>query len=154
MNMDAQATVDLLRRIRHDFGNNLQVILGYIDLGRPEQARNYIQGLVQESIHEKNIFESCDPAGGIYFFQQLLAARDLGIILRYKNISVDSLDTVINSQEPLRSLQKIFTENGIIRKFDEEPQVDLSIQGTGSTIEMVFNCDDLDENPLRIIIKE
>lgn len=152
--MDAQAAADLLRRIRHDFGNHLQVILGYIDLGKLEQAREYIQEIVCETMLERKIFEDCDAAAGLYFYQQLLAARDLGIILRYKGIEIESLDTVTERQEPLRSLHKLFAIDENRWRYDEEPLVELSIREMGGIIEMLFECDDLDKNPLRIRIEE
>jgi stage 0 sporulation protein B (sporulation initiation phosphotransferase) len=78
--VNGQKTVDLLREIRHDFGNHLQVIMGYLDLGNPQQARKYIIKLIEEMAAERLIFESTDADTALYLYQQLLLSRELGVI--------------------------------------------------------------------------
>ena len=98
--MNGQKTVDLLRGIRHDFGNHLQVIMGYLDLGNPQQARKYIIKLIEEMAAERLIFESTDADTALYLYQQLLLSRELGVILRYDEIKIKSPDLLQLKMNP------------------------------------------------------
>jgi stage 0 sporulation protein B (sporulation initiation phosphotransferase) len=105
--VNGQKTVDLLSEIRHDFGNHLQVIMGYLDLGNPQQARKYIIKLIEEMAAERLIFESTDADTALYLYQQLLLSRELGVILRYDEIKIKSPDLLQLKNEPWHSLQQV-----------------------------------------------
>ena len=133
--METERAVDILRRVRHDFGNYLQVILGYIDLKRPEQARDYILGVVEDLASERIIFENLEEEAVLYFYQQLLMARDLGIILRYKELGRISWAVLQGKNEPFTTLESLS------RKFwamEDDPVVNLSLYGTEDGVRMLF----------------
>ncbi|MDD3897563.1 MAG: Spo0B domain-containing protein, partial [Syntrophomonadaceae bacterium] len=108
--MEAEQALAILRRVRHDFGNYLQVILGYIDLDRPEQAKRYLLDIVEELATERNIFESLDAEAALYFYQQLLRARDLGIILKYRELQVNSWTILKMQNQPFNTLASLSPE--------------------------------------------
>lgn len=105
--MKDEQVVQLLRQIRHDFGNHLQVISGYLDLGRSDEIRNYIHSLVEEMAEERVIFSSPTPEAALYFYQQLLMARERGINMRYQDLSVSSVEVLEKNEEPLQSVTKV-----------------------------------------------
>ena len=100
--MNDEQIVQILRQARHEWGNHMQVISGYLDLERADEVRRYIQSLAQELADEVIIFEKTSP-GGFYFYQQLLLARERGIKMSYQDLSVSSIETLKN-QEPLQSV--------------------------------------------------
>ncbi|MBU5483555.1 Spo0B domain-containing protein [Clostridium sp. MSJ-11] len=51
---DLEKTIELLRKQRHDFMNDLQIIYGYLQMGREDRAREAIKKL---SMHNENISE-------------------------------------------------------------------------------------------------
>ena len=55
--MKTDRTVSLIRKMRHDFGNHLQVISGYLELNHPEKVQQYVNRLVIDSREERAIFE-------------------------------------------------------------------------------------------------
>ena len=82
--MEAEQMVDLLRRVRHDFANHLQVISGYLDMEQPARVKQYLSAVMEEIIAERLIFESQQGEAALYFYEQMLSAYDLGITLRYE----------------------------------------------------------------------
>lgn len=149
--MDAPKIVNLIRRIRHDFANDLQVILGYIDLNRPQEAKRYISGIIEEMAVERTIFEKVEAEMALYFYQQMLLATELGVLLRYEKIEIKSLNKLQELNEPYQSLTSITRD---FRYADDEPVIDLSLYEKDNTINMVFACDRFENNPVLVSIKE
>jgi len=107
LDMDAEHMVGLLRRMRHDFANHLQVISGYLQLGEPDQVQEYLQTLMEGLGAERIIFSSLPAPASLYFYEQLLKAYDLGITLRFEDIDLRSWELLRANGEPGASLQLI-----------------------------------------------
>lgn len=54
---EAEKVKRVLSMQRHDFLNHVQVLMGYQTLKKPERIASYLQKLVQEAGHERNISE-------------------------------------------------------------------------------------------------
>jgi sensor histidine kinase regulating citrate/malate metabolism len=104
--MTDEQIVQLLRQVRHEWGNHLQVISGFLDLERADDVRRYIKSLAQDLAEEVIIFEKSSPRVAFYFYQQLLLAREKGIKMSYQDLSVSSIDNLEKNQEPLQSVVK------------------------------------------------
>jgi len=135
--MEAGQAVDILRRVRHDFANHLQVIGGYLDMGRPEKVKEYLAEIMEEIIAERLIFESQEGEAALYFYEQLARARDLGIILRYEDLDIESWEILKAKGQPCRSLGELSREEA---KNDEELPVYLSIYEEETGIDLLFSC--------------
>ncbi len=98
--------VDLLRRTRHDFDNHLQVISGYLDLAKLEEAQKYLAQVVTELATERIIFESCSGEAALYFYDQMIRARDAGIAIKYNRLQVDNINYLQTHDEPFNSLKE------------------------------------------------
>lgn len=144
--MDAQKTVEMLRRIRHDFGNHLQVLNGYIDLAMYDRVKDYIGTIVEEMARERFIFESLPAESALYFYEQVLLARDLGVILVYEDFDLQSLDLLRAANEPKHSLIRL------TKDLDKgsEPVVYLSVYEDNQGIDLLFDSDYEDEKPVRV----
>jgi sensor histidine kinase regulating citrate/malate metabolism len=59
--MNDEQIVQMLRQARHEWGNHLQVINGYLDLERADDVRSYIRSLAQDLADEVIIFEKTSP---------------------------------------------------------------------------------------------
>lgn len=149
--MEAEQAVDILRRLRHDFGNYLQVILGYIDLERPEQARKYILAVVEDLASERIVFENLEGEAALYLYQQLLMARDLGIILRYKELDSISWTVLQRKNEPFKSLESISQK---FRAMEDDPLVNLSLYGIEDGVKMLFDWQQPEPGRLEVFIEE
>ena len=130
--------VNLLRRVRHDFANHLQVIGGYLELGWTEQMSAYIKEITAGINQERIIFEAVAPAYALYFYEQLLTVRDMGIILVYEDLDVKTADCLIAANEPVRSIAALQPD---IPPGEDEPVLYVSIHEDESGIEMYFNGD-------------
>ncbi|MGI6434317.1 MAG: Spo0B domain-containing protein [Syntrophomonadaceae bacterium] len=108
--MEAERMVNLLSILRHDYDNQLQVMMGYIDLGKPDLARRYMQTLVEQHREDRLLFEQLSAEAALYFYEQLLLCGDLGVILRYRNCQMDSHAVFEQGQEPYRSLKRLAGE--------------------------------------------
>lgn len=148
--MDASKVIALLRRIRHDYGNHLQVISGYTELGRPNEVREYISQIIEDLAQEKRILELNDPELGLFLYEQMLLANDLGIILRYKELSIVTGQKLITSFEPYKMIKKLVEENNIF----EETIMEMSIYEESDQIKIVIECPMLPNNPFNFYIKE
>lgn len=149
--MDAARTVELLRRIRHDYANHLQVISGYVELARYQEVKDYIAAMVEEMSEERKIFESLDYEAVLYLFEKMLSARDLGIILKYDELKISNTRILKNHNEPEKTLKSLSDKLG---KLNSEPVVYLSLYEDGRDLEMIFDGEYFDEQPVKIIIKE
>jgi sensor histidine kinase regulating citrate/malate metabolism len=98
--------VDLLRRTRHDFDNHLQVISGYLDLEKPEEAQKYLKQIFTELATERVIFESCSGEAALFFYDQLIRARDIGVAIKYRRLQVDNINQLQKNDEPFNSLKE------------------------------------------------
>jgi hypothetical protein len=98
-----QEMTALLRRIRHDFGNHLQVISGYLQIERPAQALDYLGSVVDEMNSERVLFDLPADAA-LYFYSQLLRARDAGMMVLFKDIDIQSWESLKAKDEPYQTL--------------------------------------------------
>ncbi len=147
--MESEQMIAILRRMRHDFGNYLQVILGYIDLNRPEKAKSYILNIVEELAVQRNIFESLESEAALYFYQQLLMARDLGIILKYKDLQILSWAILKKQNQPLNSLTSLLSE---FKGIDDEPVINLSLSEDQAGVTMLFEWEQPQAGMLKVVV--
>lgn len=135
--MDSEQMALLLRRVRHDFANHLQVISGYLDMGQPERARHYLRRVIEDMNSARTIFEDRDADAALYFYQQALKANDLGCDLHFQN-SLTAVDWKILSRydEPARSLGRLLRERGYLAS---DVSVQLSLRADENGVEMVFS---------------
>lgn len=129
--------VDLLRRVRHDFANHLQVIGGYLELGHPEQVKTYLSKLIEALNQEKTIFATSEAGASLYFYEQLLRARDMGIILHYEDIGINSWEILKANDEPYRSLANL-PKPAVVS--DDDEIVYLTISEDEQGVNMYFAC--------------
>jgi len=137
MGLEAEQMVDLLRRVRHDFANHLQVISGYLDLEQPARVKQYLATVMEEIIAERLIFESQQGEAALFFYEQMLRAYDLGITLRYEDIDIDCWAILKASDEPCKSLADL--SKGLIRT-EDDVIIYLSIYEDPQGVDMFFTC--------------
>ena len=147
--MEAGQMVNLLRRLRHDYANHLQVISGYLELGWQKQIRSYVKEIINQLNQERIIFESVAPEDALYFYEQLLTIKDMGIILVYDDLDVKSAQYLKERNEPVHSMAALQPD---IPPGDDDPIVYLSIHEDDTGIEMYFSCDSWAEKSRQIRI--
>jgi hypothetical protein len=135
--LEAEQMVDLLRRVRHDFANHLQVISGYLDMEQPARVKQYLAAVMEEIIAERIIFESQHGEAAIYFYEQILMAYDFGIKLRYEDLDIDCWELLKASGEPCKSLALLSKE---LNRSEEETIVYLSVHENSQGMDMFFTC--------------
>lgn len=76
--------VEAMRAYTHEFMNKLHVILGLLQLGRPEQAEEYIMEVTRVQQEAINIIMACveDPSVAALLVGKTSRAAELGIQLR------------------------------------------------------------------------
>lgn len=149
--MEDAKVVGLINRLRHDLGNHLQVISGFADLGRVSDLREYIKQVSEELASERIIFEKLDSDPALYLFQVILFARDLGILLMYRDLELKSHQPLVQSNEPFKSLAVVAEQLG---ETDEDPVVVLSIEDQDQGIRMLFESEQLAEGRTEVWLKE
>lgn len=136
--MDMKGALKLVRRIRHDFGNHLQVVSGYIDMDMPERVKEYIQGVVEQMEAERAVFNLLEAEVALHFYWHVLKALDMGIVLRYDDLDLKNADLLMEMNEPYRSLLEVCKD---IADKDEEPIVYLSIYEDENGYDLMFTCE-------------
>jgi len=150
--LKVQEAVNILRRVRHDFANHLQVITGYVELGRAEEIKHYVTGIIEEMAAERRIFELPNAEAVLYLYGQMLLVRDLGIILRYKELDISSADVLVAQNEPYMTLKSLVSQ---IEAKEDDVMVYLSLhEENDGVINMIVICEQFKQNPLRFKIKE
>lgn len=139
--------IEILRHMRHDFGNHLQVISGYLDLGRTEEVKNYIQSIVLENSEERLVFTACSPANALYFYEQMLEARESGIKLLFQDIDISSVELLEKHQEPLHSILQLAQNNRDTRL------INVSIRESGPGV-LLYLKPDNQEEPVIVSVME
>ncbi len=147
--MEASQMVSLLRRMRHDFANHLQVISGYVDMGWEERLASYIRSIITELNQERIIFEALEAEAALYFYEQLLMIKDMGIILIYEELDVQQLQILMASNEPANSIAAMQAD---FLAGDDEPIVYLSIYEGETGIDLLFACDNWEEDSRKVTI--
>lgn len=148
--MDADRTVALLRKMRHDFGNHLQVISGYLELNHPEKAQQYVTRLILDSEDERAVFEVDNGDIVLYLFEQWLNARDYGIKISYKKIDLSSMETLMNRNEPLNTLIKM-KENAPLAELAVEVVIGTNLE---QDIYIDYYTDMIADSPRRLLIRK
>jgi|GEM_PF-307515 len=149
--LEAEQMVDLLRRVRHDFANHLQVIGGYLDMGKPERVKEYLRTIIEDINSERIVFEALSGKGSLYFYDQILMAYDMGIILRYEDIDIDSWEILKASGEPCQSMA-VLNKNRI--GSEEDVAIYLSIYEDDGGIDMFFSCEEWEKSPVGIRVNK
>ena len=97
--------VELLRMLRHDFNNHITVLNGLIQLGKQEDARNYIKSLATE-MRSFNKLTSLKQQNLVAFFvNKMREAEDNGIEMKFNiesnlynySISVDKISKIFGN---------------------------------------------------------
>lgn len=148
--MDAGEVVALIRRMRHDFGNHLQVISGYNELGRPDDIREYISEIIQEMSQERKMLELEDSELALFLYKQMLLADDLGIILRYKELSIDSGQKLTANLELYKTIEKLVKEHNLLQK----SVMEVSITEENNQFKILLECPQLPDKHFIFYIKE
>ncbi len=148
--MDADRTVALLRKMRHDFGNHLQVISGYLELNHPEKVQQYVDKLIMNARNERVVFEAAEGETALYLYEQMLAAREYDIKLIYKMIDIASVEPLMRDNEPIHTLKQLKEKN---------PAADLTVEVViGTTLEQDIYIDyfaeDFAGEPQHILIRK
>lgn len=151
--MNDSDMVRVLRRVRHDFGNNLQVIMSYIDLNRYEAAKAYILDIADSMAGERNIFEQTGDAAALYLYGQMLMARDLDIILGYNTITISTVEPLQNLNEPFNSLKELTKKLVIPDDDDGYVTIGLSIYQNGNDYKLVFEGKHLPDEKYECLIE-
>ena len=96
--MDNLKVAGLLSRQRHDYANHLQVIKGYLELGMPERALEYVDSVAGELARESHLFNSAPPVVSIPLYELQLWSQDKGICLRFGELEVSGSSDVMLSK--------------------------------------------------------
>lgn len=148
--METEKTIALLRKMRHDFGNHLQVISGYLELKQPEKVQEYVDKLIMAIRAERIVFETTEGEAAIYLFEQMLAARDYGVELLYKDVKITAAEPLMQANEPLNSLLQLAQNINA-----EDLKVEVVIgPGMEQDIYIEYYSEALADNPYRLVIKE
>lgn len=143
--MNSEDMVRLLRRVRHDYGNHLQVIMSYIDLGRYDMAKKYIVNIAERAALERNLFEQASAPVALYLYDQMLRAQELGIILEYNNIRLDAVEPLQAKNEPYQTLRELSKTLGKLPENEDYVVLYLSVYQDGESCRLIFNSKYLPE---------
>lgn len=137
--METQEVVELIRRLRHDYGNMLQVVGAYLEMDMNDKAREYIKEQTDELNGERVIFQSLSPEDALYLYMQRLGAKDLGFNLFFEDLDASSWGILKLRNEPISSLESIAAQ---YPPHGEEPCVYLSIYEIENGVELFYTCAD------------
>ncbi|WP_066194403.1 MULTISPECIES: Spo0B domain-containing protein [Gracilibacillus] len=112
--MEEHDVVEMLRHYRHDWLNDLQLILGYAQLGKLEKVENKITDIMDRSNQEKGLDRLNIPKTMVWLYQ--LNWRSASFQLQFKSF-VEGDTILIDDEAVLTKLQKLFQ---ILPSFQKE----------------------------------
>lgn len=74
-----ERSLQLLRKQRHSFLNHLQVLSGWLQLNRPERARQYLDVLASRMGAESEVLNRVPAAAGLFVLEVGLEAETFGV---------------------------------------------------------------------------
>ncbi|WP_051585794.1 Spo0B domain-containing protein [Caldanaerobius polysaccharolyticus] len=83
MDLNDRDVIYIYRQQRHDFLNHVQIILGYLQIGKSDRAVDYIHRVMDEADDERSIFR-LDPESVLNLLKLKYALRKQGINLVIK----------------------------------------------------------------------
>lgn len=135
----SEQNLRIMRCHRHDFLNHLQVILGYMQLGRIQPAIDYIKG-INEEMHGIRIISGLSmPEISVLLLVMRQKALESGIRLEY-DITTDLSGININQQDLVRILSNLI-DNAIYELRDRVNDNDRMISVTMKMVGMTFNIE-------------
>ena len=135
----SEQNLRIMRCHRHDFLNHLQVILGYMQLGKIQSAIDYIKG-INEEMHGIRIISGLSmPEISILLLVMRQKALESGIRLEY-NITTDLSGININQQDLVRILSNLI-DNAIYELRDRINDNNKMISVTMKMVAKTFNIE-------------
>lgn len=84
MSEDLTHSLALLRGQRHSFMNHLQVVSGWLQLGKSERAIQYINRLAARMDAEGQVLGQVEPPVGIFILTMGVEAEPFGVTLEWQ----------------------------------------------------------------------
>ncbi len=100
-----QDVVEMLRHYRHDWLNDLQLILGYAQMGKLDKIQSKITEVMERSNQERGLDRLNIPKTMVWLYQ--LNWRSEAFQLHFQSF-VDELPAIIDDEALLTKIQKIF----------------------------------------------
>ena len=148
--MEASKVLALIRRLRHDFGNHLQVIGGFTELGYTGEVQDYIADLVREMGEERILFELNDPELSLFLLQQKLYAQEVGVMLNYQVVDITTTASeLIEELDLFAAIKSLVGEQA-----KEEVVINVSIYELVDQVKVVLNSKLLTDNFKDFYIKK
>ncbi|WP_026893738.1 Spo0B domain-containing protein [Clostridiisalibacter paucivorans] len=100
--------VGLCREYRHDYMNNFQILLGYLQTNNYDRAVDYIKNISEINIRTKNIYKLSLPEVSIFLDKKIREFFFENILLEFnviKNIKKE-IRVINNEVEIIKSLEK------------------------------------------------
>ncbi len=132
--MEASKTLALIRSMRHDFGNHLQIINGYSELGYLDEVKAYISQIVEEMNQERLLFELKSPELSLYLLQQKSLLQSIGVILKYDVIEIVAAEHLVEQFDFMSTVQSLLGEQRY-----NEVRILVSIYELEDQIKLVFD---------------
>lgn len=99
-----EAVIDNLRNQRHDFMNEIQVLYGYIQMNKHEEALRYLKKISEENANISYIYN--------------LGDKFLGYILEKNIKSIKKYGILLDIESEMSSFNHIYFEDEFYKKID------------------------------------
>lgn len=131
--MEPKQAVQLLRRMRHDYTNHIQVLSGWLELDSPERAREALDEMTSLLEQQHMILNHPQPEAALYMFRVATAAAEEGVELICEDLEFSSLDLLIQADQPLTALRELKKEAQL-----NTVKIYLSIAEDNNAVDLMF----------------
>ena len=136
MSSDSQHYVDLLRRMRHGYANQIQVLSGWLELSDLGRAREALADLRTTLRRDQMVLHQPAPEAALYLYACIQGAADMGMVLVCEDLVLSAWASLQRSGQPLTELHSIRQEYG-----REELVVYLSVAEREQNIHLQFTIE-------------
>lgn len=148
--MEEQDVIEMLRHYRHDWLNDIQLILGYAQLGKLDKVQNKITDIIERSNQERGLDRLNIPKTFIWLYQ--LNWQSDSFKLQFQSM-FDQPPVMIDDELLLTKIQKIFRILSSYQKEYQQYLGTLIFKQVNHTIDIHLSFD-LDWNDLSLLKQE
>ncbi|SER74477.1 stage 0 sporulation protein B (sporulation initiation phosphotransferase) [Gracilibacillus ureilyticus] len=144
--MDEKEVIELLRHYRHDHLNDLQLVMGYLQLGKQDKAEAKINDIIEKANNERQLDRLQIPKTMLWIYTKNWFSENMSLEYR---MDIDDQSAMLSDELLKQQLERIFAELSAYQKefqhyqtmlvFHTDQQMELTVEGEWTDLEALIN---------------
>ncbi|MFD2046210.1 Spo0B domain-containing protein [Ornithinibacillus salinisoli] len=153
--METKDVIELLRHQRHDLMNHMQIIQGYLSMGKKEKVEEKLSSLMQEFHNERKLMNLNAPELAIWLIQFNTISKNIRITY---NIHTERKDLTFIDEVIMAacvSISNAYEQSGVKTElYDMELDIHDAIEDAGVVLKYAIWGKFLDKEKIKLLLKK